>query len=186
VATDFIEFPARRPKAALGLERVKPVVFRDLLRDNLIQNSSVMLRRSVVDSVGLLNEAEDMRGIEDYEYWLRIVRHGSDSAAILPEPLVLYRRHEGNIGIQDVEQCDRLASIVTRHHDFDEAYVSRVLEELENRKAFRQAMVDVEQGNATLVAALQRQEIRISDRFRLLKQRIAHEARRLTGAMGRD
>ena len=172
VATDFFEFPSRQLKPALRLKQPRAVVFRDLLRANPITNSSVVLKRSVIDSVGLLDESEAMRGLEDYEYWLRIVRNGTNSAVILPEPLLLYRRHEGNIGIQDVEQCDRLSVIVARHRDYDEAYVESVLQELQDRKAFRQALFDIDSGRTSLFRVLFRREVRLLDRFRVIKYRL--------------
>ncbi|NNC39777.1 MAG: glycosyltransferase [Acidimicrobiia bacterium] len=167
VATDLVPFPAQRATPLLGLEQPLEVELRALLRENPIANSSVMLRRSVVDLVGELDESEELRGLEDYEYWLRVVRIAR--AVILPEPLLLYRRHEGNIGVQDLDQIDRLCTIVERHRDFDPVEIDSVLEELEARRAFRQAMLDLDGGRTSLWRVLSKRELPWLDRLRLAR-----------------
>ncbi|WP_167482667.1 glycosyltransferase [Leptospira kanakyensis] len=48
-------------------------VKRDLLLNgNAINNSSVVLRRSIVEKVGYLSEAREIIAGEDYDYWIRI------------------------------------------------------------------------------------------------------------------
>lgn len=63
--------------------------FRDLLRGNILINSSVVIRRRTIDRVGFLNESDKLRGYEDYEYWLRVSLQAQ--LWYLAEPLVLYR-----------------------------------------------------------------------------------------------
>lgn len=45
-----------------------------LLHGNCIPTSSVVMRRSLIDHVGLQSESQFHRGWEDYEYWLRVTR----------------------------------------------------------------------------------------------------------------
>jgi len=48
-------------------------VLRDLIvNGNGIANSSVAIRRSIIDQVGPISEAEDLIAVEDYDYWLRV------------------------------------------------------------------------------------------------------------------
>ncbi|MBT8240078.1 MAG: glycosyltransferase [Acidimicrobiia bacterium] len=176
VATDFFELPAGRRKTALGLTRPMPVVLRDLLRDCPIQNSSVLIRKEAADAVGLQDET--LRTCEDYEYWLRLLRRRDRSGVILARPLTVYRRHGDNIGIQDVEQCDRLSAVVARHRDYDEEYVAAVITDLQYQKAFRQALVDMQEGGTPFRSAVLRRELRLVDRLRLTKQRLLGLIRR--------
>jgi glycosyltransferase involved in cell wall biosynthesis len=69
--------------------------FRQLLFGDFIPNSTVLLRRSVVDRVGWLNEDRELIGVEDYEYWMRVAYHGT--LAGLAEPLAFYRLREGSL-----------------------------------------------------------------------------------------
>jgi glycosyltransferase involved in cell wall biosynthesis len=68
-------------------------IYTRLLFECCLLTSTVLLRRSVVEEVGLFNEGL-LRG-QDYDYWLRLSRvsqiHKLDHA------LALYRQHEDNI-----------------------------------------------------------------------------------------
>jgi hypothetical protein len=170
VATDFFELPPRRSKTALGLTEPKRIIFEELLHACPIFNSSVLIRRKAVAAVGLQDET--LQTCQDYEYWLRVLRRRDGCGMILPEPLAVYRRHGNNISSQDVVQCDRLSTIVARHRDYDENLIESVLGELQDRRAFRQALVDLEDGRTSLARALLRGEVRVTDRLRLIKQRM--------------
>jgi glycosyltransferase involved in cell wall biosynthesis len=66
-----------------------------LLRYSPIICSSVMVRKSVIDDVGILDTSPDIFTAEDYEFWLRIVR--KYRIKYLDWPLVKYRVHSGNV-----------------------------------------------------------------------------------------
>lgn len=63
--------------------------FSKLLSVNTIITSTVILHKSLLDRVGLFSESNMVRGIEDYDLWLRISTFSS--FLYLPEPLVQYR-----------------------------------------------------------------------------------------------
>ena len=63
-------------------------VFVDLLRDNFVTLSTVMIRRDVLLDVGGFRP--EMTGTEDWDLWLRLAEQGQEFAAI-SEPLVDYR-----------------------------------------------------------------------------------------------
>ncbi len=64
-------------------------VVKKLLVNNFITNSSVVIRRDVLNKSGLFNESSFFRSIEDYDLWLRIsVRYTFD---FVDENLVRYR-----------------------------------------------------------------------------------------------
>lgn len=66
-----------------------------LLSLGFITNSSVMLRREVIDKVGYLDEDPNLRAVEDYQYWSRVLKYYS--ACYVDQPLVQYRIHTGSI-----------------------------------------------------------------------------------------
>ena len=63
-------------------------VFSHLLHANFINPLSVVLRKSEIDRVGVFDES--YRRSEDWEYWMRLVRHGVRFDH-LPEVLAKYR-----------------------------------------------------------------------------------------------
>ena len=64
-------------------------VFLDLLRDNYIITSSVMVRREIIQKIGKFSEAIELRAIEDYALWLRIALEWE--VKYFEAPLVVYR-----------------------------------------------------------------------------------------------
>lgn len=69
---------------------------------NFLVNSSVVIRKEVVDRIGMLNESRDLRATEDYEYWLRIIGQGY-RYIFLNEVLVKYRVHSSQITTNDAK-----------------------------------------------------------------------------------
>ena len=62
---------------------------------NVVQVSSVVLRRECLEKVGTFDDKIPRRTCEDYDLWLRMARHFD--FAYIPEPLMLYRRHAANM-----------------------------------------------------------------------------------------
>lgn len=74
--------------------RTRPESLKPLLpRTNPLLHSSIMVRRSVLQKVGLYRPA--FEGAEDYDLWLRVSE--ITKIANLPEYLVQYRLHTTNI-----------------------------------------------------------------------------------------
>jgi glycosyltransferase involved in cell wall biosynthesis len=69
-------------------------VLPHILRRNCIGTSSVMIRRSCLEQVGVFDEHLPVYGREDWDLWIRIARR----YAVLPirEELTLHRVYEGN------------------------------------------------------------------------------------------
>ena len=61
-----------------------------LRRHNLVINSSVLVRKDILLHVGMLSEEPHLRGIEDYDLWLKITSMGID-CLFIPVPLLRYR-----------------------------------------------------------------------------------------------
>lgn len=64
-------------------------IYGELLCDCVVCTITVLIRRAVVDSVGLFNE--QLRTGEDYEYWLRVSRHAQVTK--LNRDFACYRIH---------------------------------------------------------------------------------------------
>lgn len=63
-----------------------------LKRHNLIINSSVLVSKDVLNEVGLISEEKHLRGIEDYNTWLKITNIGY-VCYFISEPLLRYGIH---------------------------------------------------------------------------------------------
>jgi glycosyltransferase involved in cell wall biosynthesis len=62
---------------------------------NCITVSSCIIRKEALDKTGLFNEDDDYQGHEDLELWARICV--SHAAHVIPERLVRYRVHSGQL-----------------------------------------------------------------------------------------
>ena len=65
--------------------------YERLLLDNQIYNSSVMVRASILQQVGLCDPEIRGNTVQDYDLWLRIAKHSR--FAFLDEPLTVFRVH---------------------------------------------------------------------------------------------
>lgn len=77
-------------------------VFDGLVLENFISTSTVVARKSVLKKLGGFNEALRIRGLEDYELWLRLTGLRMGEVKAIKKPLVYYRRHEKNISHKSI------------------------------------------------------------------------------------
>lgn len=70
--------------------------------------SAVMIKRAVLDKVGLINET--MKSLEDFELWLRIARNFSIYSTA--ERLVFYRLHTNRITVQSYRREEKYEKIL--------------------------------------------------------------------------
>ena len=78
---------------------------REILVHNVIGNPSmVMVRRSALEVAGLFDEK--IRWGQDWDLWIRLIE--KFEAAVLPEPLTVYRWHQDNLS--HVRRWERLLS----------------------------------------------------------------------------
>ena len=85
--------------------QLKKPVFRDLLvNDNAISNSSVIVRKKIIDKIGGLSEDQKMIGSEDFNYWLRIAQL-TDNFLYIPKFLGFYQIHGSGISSKEMSGC---------------------------------------------------------------------------------
>lgn len=82
--------------------------FCHLLLGDHIPNSTVLMRRNCVETIGWLNESRALVAVEDYEYWLRLARAFPIRA--IAKPMAYYRVHAHNLMGEgdDIEKSLRL------------------------------------------------------------------------------
>lgn len=72
-----------------------------LIKSNLVLNSSVLVRREIIEQVGLLDENPEIRAQEDWDFWIRISLE--TKIFLIAEPLTLYRVHTTNNSTEDAD-----------------------------------------------------------------------------------
>lgn len=79
----------------------KPILKDLLIRGNAINNSSVMVRKSLLISVGGISEDESLIAAEDYNTWLKIANL-SNNFFYLPKILGYYFIHNQSVSKKDM------------------------------------------------------------------------------------
>lgn len=74
----------------------KGMVLNRLWVDNFVCMSSAIIHRRVVETIGYFDE--NLRMSEDFDYWLRVAY--KFPFAYINEPLVKYRKHEGQVSLK--------------------------------------------------------------------------------------
>jgi len=73
-------------------------VLKELLKDNFVITSTAVVRRSMLEQVGVFEETTLLRALEDHDLWLRIA--AVSEVYYIPEPLALYRNNPASIRAQ--------------------------------------------------------------------------------------
>ena len=95
--------------------QVKAPVFIDLMVNwNPLLNSSVVVRRSIVEQVGGLSEDERLTTIEDFDLWLKIAMV-TDNFIYINKKLGRYRAGQGNLSESSARHISRIENIFDKY-----------------------------------------------------------------------
>ena len=124
LGTNGIEFPGEvviRP----AIHKPVMVSLKQLVQFNVFINSSVLIRKEVVDRIGFLDTDPAIRAAEDWEYWMRACN--VCTGAVLPDVLIRYRIHENNINateamsaLEQSLQLERYMRVLSRFEKMPE------------------------------------------------------------------
>jgi glycosyltransferase involved in cell wall biosynthesis len=92
-----------------GRRLANPVTKNLLLQDNVIINSSVVVRKNLIKDVGYIDESKNMIAAEDYNLWLKISTI-TNNFLYIPKILGEYLVGDGNISNKDMSICSKRAS----------------------------------------------------------------------------
>jgi len=100
ISDDFVQ------KKMKSRQLKKPIFFDLLLNENPIANSSVVVRKSLLESIGGINESNKMIASEDYNTWLRLSKR-TDYFLFIPSMLGYYFSHSNSISKKDMSDSYR-------------------------------------------------------------------------------
>lgn len=85
------------------------VTFNSLVEENCVVMVSVLARRSALERAGLFDDK--LRSCEDFDMWLRCVKHGS-RIIYHRDVLVRYRRRPGSLSADEVWMCSNAIRVL--------------------------------------------------------------------------
>lgn len=136
ISTNGIIFPVKPYIRFLDFKRDKIISLNELLRKNIIINSSVLMKRSIINEIGFLDENSALKSGQDYDYWLRLLKYKENSILILKDILVKYRDHESfRISTSKdprhfLKKYRKKKYIYNKHTDFNNNYIKGLLRDL--------------------------------------------------------
>jgi len=90
--------------------KLKKSILIDLLvNGNAISNSSVIVKKKMLEKIDLIDECKDLVAAEDYNTWLKIANL-TDQFLYLPKRLGYYFIHEQNVSKKDISLSMRQAT----------------------------------------------------------------------------
>lgn len=113
------------------------ISFKEQIKTNLVIASSVLIKKNVINNVGLMDEnIADF--IEDYDYWLRVLRFKDNSILILMKNyLIKYRIHENNISHKTIDSSQKrlrkyqsFKYVISKHFNFNPRFIQNILNQL--------------------------------------------------------
>jgi len=101
VYSDFYKVISLTEKEIVRVRDLKTNITTDLLKNgNAICNSTVVVRKSILDKVGFFNEGHEYIAWEDFDLWLRISKI-TNRFVHINQPLVYYWFGGGNISTSE-------------------------------------------------------------------------------------
>jgi len=175
VGTNATIFP-KMQKNSLYMWRDEVISYTKLLkrpqgylRITGIMCSSVLYKASLTKKIGYWNENQQIVAMEDYDYWLRILKHQNNSIYIINKDLLKYRWHTNNM-IQQKQLTkptyyDRLAIIYAKQKEPLADKLAQKLPYLENVLRIKISYYD---NNISFQDVLQTSKISFIDKIIIL------------------
>lgn len=139
--------------------------FRDYLVTSRAINSTFVMRRKVVDAVGLLNESPEVRCIEDYEYFLRIVEYQNRSILTMKACLIYYRIHPANNFLANLDN----GKVLLRQY---ETVYPSIMPAVYAQRSYNADLITIREeyrtGKIGMMALLRNSRVKIVDRIDII------------------
>lgn len=94
--------------------------FNKLIKENIISTSTVVARKTAIESVGYFEESNELLAHEDYELWLQMIAKYQDGFKTVNDTLALYRQHDKNVSsVNQSMALKRLVRVYNKLWEFN-------------------------------------------------------------------
>lgn len=125
-----------------------------LVMENTIITSTVMIRKSIFNFVGLFNESREIIGVEDFELWLRMST-AKIKSGFINLPLTYYREHSNSISVDKSEMLRKLIKVLNNFIKVNSQYENIVANQIKkinkiiSLEVFKKRIVEKDYSNAS-------------------------------------
>lgn len=103
-----------------GAQQYRPnQLYQALLRANFLIPSTMLLRKSAVLEAGSFDPAPVLRGVEDWDLWLRLSR--TQSLVCHPVPVAQYRVHTDSLSANPLRMQQATQALLVKHFGPDDS-----------------------------------------------------------------
>ena len=140
VCTNGVLYYQNQDGKKIGKSSDRYISFKKLLKNNVIICSSAMVKKSVLNEVGVFIENRDFVAGEDYELWLRIAK--KFKVRYIGAPLVKYRIHQAAyqniflVGEKTLTLNDRIYQNLLKENLIDKRVYKNLIQNLNYKKVF--------------------------------------------------
>lgn len=85
-------------------------IFENMFFNNLMNTSSVLVKKEILFKVGLFNESPSLRNVQDYDLFLRLA--AVCKVASVPDLKYFYRRHDSNVTLNSSRRARGLITAI--------------------------------------------------------------------------
>lgn len=132
------------------------------------------MKRSVIKNIGLMDES--LRNMQDYDYWLKILKYKDKSILILRNILIKYRIHESNITEQNLNKYPKYLLkrykiylyIYSKFHDYDQNYIKSILRDRLYQVKFSQMEQSILQKRISQYNLIKDKHLKFNDKLSIL------------------
>ncbi|MFX1500545.1 MAG: glycosyltransferase family 2 protein [Promethearchaeota archaeon] len=127
IATNAIIINSKFQKVGKrNLKSDKFLSYKDLLENNIVINSTVLFKKNVINKIGYLDSNPLAVGIEDLDYWLRILKYKHNSIFMTKEILCFYKKDDDSLlrSLSPIKRYLRHKYLSTKH-EYDEVLLAK-------------------------------------------------------------
>lgn len=135
VSCDATWLPARKYSLSRLAADARPS-FEELLHCCIVLTSGTVVRREALVAVGAFDEDPAIKGVEDYDLWLRLLRARERSILVLRDTLFRYRTSPDSCQPRGRRELDAVRRVFDKHLDYEPDLVRAVFAKRE--RAVRQ------------------------------------------------
>ncbi|MFX1573980.1 MAG: glycosyltransferase family 2 protein [Promethearchaeota archaeon] len=174
ISTNGIIFPAKPYIKFLDFKKDKIISLNELLRKNIIINSSVLIKRSIINEIGFLDENSILKSGQDYDYWLRLLKHKENSILVLKDILVKYRDHESfKISTNKdpkhfLKKYRKKKYIYNKYTNFNKKYIKSLLRELLYQYKVSRIKIELFKKEISLFGFLKEKSLKVDDKLLIM------------------
>jgi len=135
VCSNAIKITFKKRASLVGLFKDSVLNFDMIMKKNYIITSSVMIRNECKNMIGLMSEEENLVAVEDYDYWLKLLKYRDNSVFFISEPLLDHLDHESNIGMSKslkdtLKKNDKILTVLRKYDYLGNEQINKKYNEL--------------------------------------------------------